>query len=242
MTDMTHPGDRAAADETVLASMDRLRRTLTPGDLDHTLRQIVQAAVEVLPQVDRASITVRHDDGRLETAQPTDDALLHLDTAQYDLHEGPCYEAASDEVHVVAPDLATDRRFPRYAPVALEQGVRAQAGLRLFDTPRSQGALNLYSRQVGAFADLRDLGDLFVHQAGTAIAYAQEVADLRTALETRRTIGQAIGILMERYELTDERAFAFLARLSSHRNVKLRQVAQEVVEETQARGNPEQPR
>ena len=240
MTDMTHPADRAPADETVLDSMDRLRRTLTPGDLDHTLRQIVQAAVEVLPQVDRASITVRHDDGRLETAQPSDDELLHLDTAQYDLREGPCYAAATDEVHVIAPDLAADDRFPRYAAVALTQGVHAQAGLRLFDSPRSQGALNLYSTQVGAFADLRDLGDLFVHQAGTAIAYAQEVDDLRRALEARRTIGQAIGILMERYELTDERAFAFLTRLSSHRNVKLRNVAQEVVEETQQRGTPDQ--
>jgi len=241
MTDMTRPGGQVPSTETVLESMDRLRRTLTPGALDHTLRQVVQAAVEVLPQVDRASITVRHDDGRLETAQPTDDALLRLDGAQYDLHEGPCYEAATDEVHVIAPDLAHDDRFPRYAAVALEQGVRAQAGLRLFDTPRSQGALNLYSRQAGAFADLADLGDLFVHQAGIALAYAQEVEDLRKALETRRTIGQAIGIIMERYELTDERAFAFLTRLSSHRNVKLRQVALEVVEETQARGLPDRP-
>lgn len=140
---------------------------------------------------------------------------------------------------MVAPDLATDVRFPRYAAVALEHGVRAQAGLRLFDTPRSQGALNLYSRQVGAFADFDELGDLFVHQAGTAIAYAREVEDLHRALEARRTIGQAIGIVMERYELTDERAFAFLARLSSHRNVKLRQVAQEIVEETQARAGSE---
>jgi hypothetical protein len=240
VTDMTSAtGPVSTPDESLLESMDRLRRTLTPGDLDHTLQRIVEAAVEVLPHVDRASITVRHDDGRLETAQPSDEALLRLDSAQYELREGPCYEAATDSVHVISPDLANDDRFPRYAAVALEQGVHAQAGLRLFDTPRSQGALNLYSRELGAFGDLDELGDLFVHQAGTAIAYAQEVSDLRTALETRRTIGQAIGILMERYELTDERAFAFLSRLSSHRNVKLRQVAQEVVEETEARGNRE---
>lgn len=240
MTGMTQDGTPPPVDETMLDSMDRLRQSLSPGDLDHTLRQIVQAAVEVLPQVDRASITVRHEDGRLETAQPSDDALLELDSAQYDLQEGPCYDAATDSVHVIAPDLANDERFPRYAPIALRQGVHAQAGLRLFETPRSQGALNLYSPQVGAFADLDDLGELFVHQAGTAIAYAQEVDDLRKALDARRTIGQAIGILMERYELSDERAFAFLARLSSHRNVKLRTVAQEIVEETQQRGATEQ--
>lgn len=227
--------------ESLLESMQRLRRSLTPGDLDHTLSQIVEAAVEVLPRVDRASITVRHEDGQLETVQPSDDDLLALDRAQYDLREGPCYEAATDAAHVVAPDLGNDDRFPRYGPVALEHGVHAQAGLRLFETPRSQGALNLYSREVGAFADLDELADLFVHQAGTSIAYAQEVEDLRQALEARRVIGQAIGILMERYELTDERAFAFLARLSSHRNVKLRRVAHEVVTETQERGSSEQP-
>lgn len=239
MTGMTQDSP-APGSGSLLDSMDRLRQTLTPGDLDHTLRQIVQAAIEVLPQVDRASITVCHDDGRLETAQPSDERLLTLDVAQYELQEGPCYDAATDSVHVFAPDLATDERFPRYATVALEQGVHAQAGLRLFDTPHSQGALNLYSSRTGAFSNLDELGELFVHQAGIAIAYAQEIDDLRQALDARRTIGQAIGIVMERYELTDERAFAFLARLSSHRNVKLRRVAQEIVEETQLRGTPEQ--
>jgi hypothetical protein len=224
------------SDETVYESMDRVRRSLTPGDLDHTLRQIVSAAVEVLPDVDYASITVRHDDGRLETKQPSDEGLLALDAAQYELGEGPCYDAATDSVHVVSPELEHDERFPRYSVVAVEAGIQAQAGLRLFDTPRAQGALNLYSRRAGAFADLDSLRDLFVHQAGVAVAYAHEVRDLNEALETRRTIGQAIGILMERYELTEERAFAFLTRLSSHRNVKLRLVAQELVVEAQQRG------
>jgi AmiR/NasT family two-component response regulator len=45
-------------------------------------------------------------------------------------------------------------------------------------------------------------------------------------------IGQAVGIVMERYTLSDEHAFAFLKRLSSHRNVKLRQVAEEIIAET----------
>jgi hypothetical protein len=224
------------SDETVYESMDRVRQSLTPGDLDHTLRQIVSAAVEVLPDVDYASITVRHDDGRLETKQPSDEGLLALDAAQYELREGPCYEAATDSVHVVSPELEHDERFPRYAVVAVQAGINAQAGLRLFDTPRAQGALNLYSRRAGAFADLDSLRDLFVHQAGVAVAYAHEVRDLHEALETRRMIGQAIGILMERYELTEERAFAFLTRLSSHRNVKLRLVAQELVVEAQQRG------
>ena len=73
------------------------------------------------------------------------------------------------------------------------------------------------------------LAELFRHQAGTAIRYAGEVEDLRQAMETRQKIGQAVGIVMERYELTDARAFAFLTRLSNDRNVKLRLIAQELV-------------
>ncbi|MEV5961506.1 hypothetical protein AB0L70_07055, partial [Kribbella sp. NPDC051952] len=78
-----------------LETMQRLSKSLTPGDLDHTLSRITQAAVEVLPSVDFASITVLHADGRLETSAPTDKLLWNLDAAQYELREGPCYAPGS---------------------------------------------------------------------------------------------------------------------------------------------------
>jgi GAF domain-containing protein len=216
-------------EERLVQTARQLSKTLTPGDLDHTLSRITAAAVEVLPDVEYASITIMHADGRLETVAPTDDLLWGIDAAQYELREGPCYEAASDTVHVTAPDLATDRRFPRYAAVAVEAGIRAQAGVRLFDAPKSQGALNLYAHSVGAFEDLGSLGKLFTHQSAMAIEYAQEIHNLKEAIHTRGIIGQAVGIVMERYKLTDQRAFAFLTRLSQHGNVKLRRVAEQLV-------------
>jgi hypothetical protein len=222
--------------EELTEAAERLVKTLTPGDLDHTLSRITVAAVEVLPQVEYASITVKHSDGRLETVAPTDDVLWGVDAAQYELQQGPCYDAATDTVHVISPDLANDERFPQYAATAVAVGIRAQAGLRLFDAPRSQGALNLYSRTVGSFEDLGSLGRLFAHQSALAIGYAQEVANLQAALRTRRTIGQAIGILMERYSLTDQRAFAFLTRLSQHGNVKLNRIAEQFVADAQTKG------
>jgi hypothetical protein len=109
-------------------------------------------------------------------------------------------------------------------------GVRAQAGLRLFENEKSIGALNLYSRSVGAFGDMQALSRLFADQAAVAISYATEVENLNEALRTRTIIGQAVGIVMERFGLSDDRAFAFLTRLSNHRNVKLRLVAQEIVD------------
>jgi hypothetical protein len=224
-------------DNRLLDAARRMADGLDPSDLDRTLQQITAAAVEVLPNVQYSSITVRHADGRLVTSAPTDDLLLRIDAVQYELHEGPCYEAATNTSHVISSNLGADERFPRYGPAAVEHGVRAQVGVRLFDTSSSQGALNLYSTRVGAFDDITTLSALFAHQAGVAIAYAQHVDNLEQAVRTRTTIGQAVGIVMERYRLDDERAFAFLARLSQQRNVKLRVVAEELIAEVGQRGS-----
>ncbi len=210
----------------------RLAERLTPGDLDSTLTQITTAAVEVLPHVQLASITIHHADGTLVTVAPTDDLLHRIDSAQHRLQEGPCYAAATTERSVVSSDLARDPRFPRYGPAAVKEGVRSQIGIRLFDGPRTNAALNLYSTEHEAFDDVDSVSALFAHQAGQVIGYAQEIGNLAQAVRTRTTIGQAVGIVMERYKLNDQRAFAFLQRLSSHRNVKLRLVAQEIVETT----------
>ena len=216
-------------EQQLMDAMRRLSDTLEPGDLEQTLHRLTAAAVEVLPDVGQASITIAHADGSLDTVGETDQVIRDLDARQYELREGPCYLAASETSHIVARDLATDERFPRYGPAAVEAGVRSQAGIRLFDAPQANGALNLYSAQVGAFEDLTVLSALFAHQAAVAIAYAGEVGTLRKAMQTRATIGKAVGIVMERYQLTDDRAFAFLTRLSQHRNVKLNRVAEEVV-------------
>lgn len=222
-------------DEPLLEAARQLASRLSPGDLDATLHQITAAAVEVLPQVHLCSIGILHPDGRLTTAAPTDPVLLELDATQYDLREGPCYEAAASETQIVSSDLAADPRFPSYGRAAESAGVRAQIGVRLFDGPPSQAALNLYSFEAGAFQNAGSISALFAHQAGQAVAYAQELGHLAEAVRTRTTIGQAVGIVMERYGLDDARAFAFLQRMSSHRNVKLRLVAAEMVEATGAR-------
>lgn len=221
----------AVDNERILDVTRRLAEALRPGDLDATLRSITGAAVEVLPDVEYASITVKHGDGRLETFAVTHGMLCDIDAAQYELREGPCYESAVDTVHVTSPNIAADQRFPRYAPVALEKGIRAQAGIRLFDAPKSNGALNLYSTRVGSFQDLGILGRLFAHQSAIALEYARQVDQLHEAVQSRQLIGEAVGLVMERYNLKDASAFALLTRLSQERNVKLRRVAEEIVEE-----------
>jgi hypothetical protein len=216
-----------SADEMSMAA-GRLARELGPDELQETLSGITRTAVQTLPDVQEASISILHEDGRLETVAPTSDVLVELDAAQQDLREGPCLQASEEGVHVVSPDLRTDERFPRYGAVARQSGFLAQAGLNLFVRETSRGALNLYSRRSGSFLEVASFAPLFAQQAALALSYALEVGNLNRALETRATIGQAVGIVMERYQLDERSAFAFLTRLSQQRNVKLRDVATEI--------------
>jgi hypothetical protein len=122
-----------------------------------------------------------------------------------------------------------DPRYPRYGPFAASLGIRSQAGVRLFENPKTVGALNLFGREVGALEDAEELSRLFVHQAAVALAYSIEIQGLNDALRSRTRIGQAVGIIMERYKLPEQQAFAFLTRLSQQGNIKLRRVADELV-------------
>jgi len=224
-----------AEEANILNASQALLQRLKPGDLDDTLQSITRAAVEVLPQVQYSSITMRHRDGTLDSYAMTDDILNELDEQQFKLQEGPCYQGASGETFVVSSDLAADERYPNYGPIAAAAGIRSQAGVQLFQNGRTVGSLNLYSTSVGAMADVQTVSRLFSHQAAVALAYSIEVKTLREAVQTRTRIGQAVGIVMERYKIPEQQAFAFLTRLSQHRNVKLRHIAEELIE---ANGKP----
>lgn len=228
-------------DEQGLAkAAEELARTLSPVDLDETLGRITSAAVEALPDVDYASITIQDPDGTLQTVAPTDQMLCDIDARQYDLKEGPCYEAATQTAYVASPDLATDTRYARYAETALAAGIRSQAGVRLFDASTSTGAtgaLNLYSRRVGAFSDFESLAGLFAQQSARVIEYAREIQALHEAAQTADLIGHAVGIAMERYGLPEHRAFALLTRLAQHHDVPLPVVAQAMVTASEVRAD-----
>ena len=216
-------------------TLRELAERLRPADFDATLATLTTAAVELLPHVDYSSMTVRHRNGTVHSYAATDDLLADLDRTQDELQEGPCYYAITESPHVISRDLRVDPRFPTFGKAAADAGILSQAGLRLFRHGEAVAALDLYSRQTSAFEDLARLDRLFTHQAATALNYARELDNLHEALRTRTVIGQAVGILMERYGLEDQQAFAFLTRLSSTQHVKLRQLAEEIVADRPAK-------
>lgn len=217
--------------ERAIVMAGRIADSVSGKDLDATLQSLTRAAVEMLPGVDDATITIRHENGSLSSYGFTADYLRELDSWQFDHAEGPCYDGVTHNAFTVCGDLRSDPRYPTYGERAVAAGIRSQAGLRIFESMRTVGGLNIYSRSAGALADAAFLVELFSEHARSALAYATQIDGLRDAIAARQVIGQAVGIVMERFDLSEDRAFAFLARLSSHRNVKLRTVAQELIDE-----------
>lgn len=218
---------------------DLARHLHQERDVDETLTALTQSALEAIHGVDFVSISVLESDGRLRTLAPTDPLAVEIDELQYELHEGPCYQAAVEGERVLfASDLARDVRWPAYGRRAAELGVGSQLGLSLLADGKTRSALNLYSKQVGGFEDGVEMAELFASHAALVMGYARTVRTLDEAIASRTVIGQATGILMERYDLDEDRAFGFLTRVSQTSNVKLREVANEVVEGVKSRRTP----
>jgi GAF domain-containing protein len=198
---------------------------------EQTLEQVARLAQETLA-CDYASITLRHGGGRLETVASTHPDVEKADALQYELGEGPCFEAVREEGNFLCEDVAHDERWPRWGAEAARLGLNSLLGLRLQTRRETFGALNLYHRTSHAYDDDDVVvAGIFAAHASVALAASSNDANLRRAIDTRHVIGQAQGILMEKFALDDVRAFAVLRRLSQDGNTKLREVAQQIVDE-----------
>jgi len=196
-----------------------------------TLDRAVQFASEIVDHCDFAGISVVRPDG-IETPVATDEALRRVDELQYELGEGPCLDALKHNDVLVVGNLADDSRWPRWGPhISQELGVHSSMSIRLFTSDETLGALNLYALKPDAFGheDLLE-GVALAAQAAVALSASLEEEHLHRAMQTRSTIGEAIGIVRERFGLTSDQAFGVLRRMSSQHNIKLHQVAQTLVE------------
>jgi len=189
-----------------------------------------EQAVIVVPRAQSASITIADLDGGVQTVAATADPLAAQgDEAQRLRGEGPCLDAARQRRTLLTGDVKADPRWTAYGAAAAELGVTSQLAVQVFSTGRSRVGLNLYSRQPDAFDASVHTAELFASLAAIALGFANSVADLDDALDSRSQIGQAIGIVRERYQLDEHEAFTFLVRLSQDSNTRMRVVAQEMI-------------
>jgi GAF domain-containing protein len=212
------------------AVSEAARRLQAEHDLDSTLQSIVTAAAASLPGINHAGITLAHRDGRFETLAASDPLVRDLDALQHQFGEGPCVYAIEAEQVVTVNHLRHDQRWPQFVPCAVGLGLKSQMGLVLHADERKLGGLNLYSTESEVIeSDVQHLAELFAAHAALALGFARRNEELNSALATRTTIGQAMGILMERYGIDQDQAFGYLRRESSNTNTKLRDIAAEIV-------------
>jgi GAF domain-containing protein len=210
-----------------------LRELASRHTVDETLQLAVDLASELVAECDLADVMFWQA-GDVTTPVSTDPLAIALDEAQADAGEGPCVLAATGEPVVVVSDLASDGRFPVFGPRAAELGVRSAVSFQLFVDRKHGarlGALNLYGEVPGAFDDEAvALAAVFATHCATVLAAAIAREGFEAALESRDLIGQAKGILMQRHQLTATGAFEQLRTCSQELNVKLREVAEAVVD------------
>ncbi|MGE2833725.1 GAF and ANTAR domain-containing protein [Mycobacterium sp. SMC-4] len=212
--------------------MAELARTVaTPRKVDDVLSDVTAEAMNLIPGVAAAGVLLVGRDGGFQSLAGTSELPHKLDELQMKHREGPCLDAATHELVVRADDFRTEVRWPMYSPEAVELGVLSSLSFKLYTSSRTAGALNLFATEANAF-DSEDeaIGTVLAAHAAAAIMASRNTEQLESALITRDRIGQAKGIIMERYKVTDVAAFDMLRKLSQDSNVRLAEVAQRVIE------------
>lgn len=210
--------------------------------LQTALGRVTKLSIEAIPGAEAVGITLVKDEphgtSRAQTAAYSDERVVPIDEAQYEMDEGPCLQAIEDNETYTIADLAQERRWPLFRDKAFDRGLRSSMSIPLAIGGRAIGALNMYAFTEGAFQDADlDLAKTFAAQAAISIANVQVYENavqlsenLNEAMRSRAVIEQAKGmIMMERHCSADE-AFETLVAASQSRNKKLRDIAQEVVE------------
>ena len=233
MADRQDPQPATAAE-----ALERLGRlSLRQLSMESLLQTVADLTKAVMPGDPEASVSLLVRDAPTTVAS-TGQVAVDLDERQYDRGHGPCLHAARTGALTEIADTRTDRRWPDYTPRAVERGVLSSLSVPLvIDDEQLSGALNIYARRAAAFdADSRAAATRFGPFAAVAVgnlrAYqsARELADnLQAALENRAVIDQAKGVLVERYRLSPDQAFALLAQVSMHTNRKVRDIADHLV-------------
>jgi transcriptional regulator with GAF, ATPase, and Fis domain len=203
---------------------------LAEQDTHATLDKIVHLAVETIDNCEHAGITmIQH--RTISSPASSDEIPALVDQIQSETGEGPCVDAIKEHEVFQTGRLSQETRWPAFTRRAkAESGIESILSFRLFAREDTLGALNLYSTQPDAFND-HDvaIGAVFASHAAVAWSSSRAIGNLEAGMETRQLIGTATGILMARQGVSQTEAFDMLRRGSQRLNVKLRVIAQRIV-------------
>ncbi|MFK4087162.1 ANTAR domain-containing protein [Kribbella sp. NPDC020789] len=198
--------------------------------VEDTVEAVVDFALQAL-DCSHAGVALSVGRRLLEIPAVTDPVVAEIYQFQVDGGNGPLAESLRDHSTVLIRDTVTDGRWPEWASRVLELGVRSVLDLPLATGSATVGVLGLYSTVPDAFgADEEAIGHILARHASIAVASARHEETMAQAVDARKLVGQAMGILMERFDVDGDRAFAILKRYSQDTNTKLRDVAQQLIE------------
>jgi GAF domain-containing protein len=240
--------DEPEQDDTQRVFNELGRIVLGDAPLNQMLQQVALLATRVLPGASDVSITLLNQgpDGRTQrssarTVAFAKDLAVHLDERQYQDRAGPCLDASqSEKIIRVDADQDGNEEYPEFVAACRRAGVHQSLSVPLPVPQRVVGALNVYG---GPFTDEEvEMASAFAGQAAVAVANAalhqasiELSQNLQRAMESRAVIEQAKGIIMGQRRCTADEAFESLRTQSQQRNIKLRDIAQDVVHRTTGR-------
>ena len=222
--------DRESDDGTVQSTIAELVSALVRGaGVEEVLRKLTSASVALVPGAEFAKISLIGN-GHLRSIAATSRLTGLLDGAQQTAGEGPCLDAIYAQKPIRCSDLRTDVRWPRFARSATTAGVRSVLCFP-WDMPGESGAtLSLFGSQPGAFGVSSDAAAaMLANHAAIALAIEEHERQFKAALATRDVIGQAKGMIMERFGVDSARAFTMLKTISQQTNTPVRHLAASLV-------------
>src|SRR4051812_34858966 len=130
---------------------DLARAAAGPRNVEDVLSDVTATAKELIPGVDTAGVLLVAKGGKYESLAGITELPHKLDELQMKYEEGPCIQAAVDDVIVRTDNFRTEERWPQYSKAAVELGVLSGLSFKLYTADRAAGALNLFAFRENAF-------------------------------------------------------------------------------------------
>lgn len=223
----------------VTTALEQLAEVLGSEEaLSVLLERMCQQAIHAIRQADMASVSLLHD-GEAVTAAVTDERAVEIDRAQYNAGEGPCLEAAKTGQVVKVTVSEIQGKWPGFVAASGRAAVASYLSAPLFIDSEYHGSLNLYGEKPHGFLESdAALLELYTTAAEAALrtmrryVLAREQAEqLGQALTSRAVIDQAKGIVMAAHGVPADEAFTLLVEQSQKRNIKVRVLAQQLIDD-----------
>jgi transcriptional regulator with GAF, ATPase, and Fis domain len=222
--------DRKYAEQ-LRRTMEGLTQSASKSTCINTILQsVTTTAVELIGGADCADVLLISGPDMFRSMAATSQLAIDIDGMQQRFRQGPCLDAAVGHSVVLCNDLAHDPRWPDFTKAAMSVGVHALLSFQLFTHNGRMGALNLFGLTPDVFtAEAEALGAMLATHIANAFIADDKELQFKSALNSRDTIGQAKGMIMERFGVDAVQAFQLLTKLSQQSNIRVAEVAAEIV-------------